>query len=131
MKTPLNRSTRRLLMLLGFLPSAVMVMGYFYMLDMTHLEGTPRTYLESLQWATETLTTTGYGHDSHWSHPVMAVYVIVGQIMGQFMVFLVFPVFVLPFFEERFETRLQHALPPMAGKVLVYRYGPAVGPLLE
>lgn len=118
-------------MLLGLLPAGVVVMGFFYMLGMAHLEGTPRSFLESLQWATETLTTTGYGHDSHWTHPVMALYVIAGQILGQFMVFLVFPVFVLPFFEERFEVRLQHALPPMAGKVLVYRYGNAVGPLLE
>lgn len=131
MALAMKRSTRRLLMLLGFLPSAVLVMGFFYMLGMTHLEGVPRTYLESLQWATETLTTTGYGGDNRWRHPVMAAYVICGQIMGQFMVFLVFPVFFLPYFEERFEVRLQHVLPPMAGKVLVYRHGPAVGPLLE
>jgi Trk K+ transport system NAD-binding subunit len=131
MNWTLKRSTRRLLMLLCFLPSAVLVMGYFYMLGMTHLEGTPRTYLESLQWATETLTTTGYGGDSHWSHPVMAVYVIFGQILGQFMVFLVFPVFFLPFFEERFEVRLPQLLPPMEGRVLVYRYGITVGPLIE
>lgn len=131
MVRPFKRSTRRLLMLVALLPAGVVVMGTLYMLGMAHLEGTPRTFLESLQWATETLTTTGYGGDNKWRHPVMALYVIVGQILGQFMVFLVFPVFVLPFFEERFEVRLQHVLPPMAGKVLVYRHGNAVDPLLE
>ena len=51
--------------------------------------------------------------------------------LGPFLVFLVFPIFVLPYIEEKFEVRLQHALPPMHGKVLFYRYGLAVEPLLE
>ena len=37
---------------------------------------------------------------------------------SQFLGFLIFPIFVLPYFEEQFEVRLQHILPPMAGKVL-------------
>ena len=48
-----------------------------------------------------------------------------------FLVFLIFPIFVLPYVEERFEVRLQRALPPMDGRVLFYRYGPAIEPLLE
>lgn len=131
MTARLKRSTRRLLALLALLPAAVLVLGSLYMLGMAELEGTSRTFLESLQWATETLTTTGYGRDNHWHHPAMAVYVIISQILGQFMVFLIFPILVLPFFEEKFEVRLQHVLPPMAGKVLFFRYGVALGPLLE
>ncbi|MBK8893122.1 MAG: hypothetical protein IPN64_03410 [Propionivibrio sp.] len=127
----LKRSTRRLLMLLALLPAAVLILGTIYMLGMEHLEGTPRTFLESLQWASETLTTTGYGADSHWNHPVVALFVIVGQFMGQFLIFLIFPIFVLPYFEERFEVRLQHMLPPMAGKVFFYHYGPAIESLLD
>jgi hypothetical protein len=44
---------------------------------------------------------------------------------------MVFPVFVIPFFEERFEARLPNKLPDLQGHVLVYRYGPAVASLLE
>ena len=127
----LKRSTKRLLALLAVLPATVLLLGTVYMLGMEHLEGAPRTFLQSVQWATETLTTTGYGGDSHWNHPAVAIFVILGQFMGQFLVFLIFPIFVLPYFEEQFEVRLQHILPPMAGKVLFYRYGPAIESLLE
>ena len=51
--------------------------------------------------------------------------------MGQFLVFLIFPVFVLPYFEERFEVRLPNQLPAMSGKVLFYRYGPAIEHIVE
>ena len=131
MLSKLKRSTRRLIVLLALLPAAVLLLGTIYMLGMEHLEGSPRTFLESMQWASETLTTTGYGNDSHWKHPAVALFVILGQFLGQFLVFLIFPVFVLPYVEERFEVRLQHVLPPMAGKVLFYRYGPAIESLLE
>ena len=131
MLSKLKRSTRRLIALLALLPAAVLLLGTIYMLGMEHLEGSPRTFLESMQWASETLTTTGYGNDSHWKHPAVALFVILGQFLGQFLVFLIFPVFVLPYVEERFEVRLQHVLPPMAGKVLFYRYGPAIESLLE
>ncbi len=131
MPAKLKRSTRRLLTLLVLLPTAVVVLGALYMLGMDHLEGAPRTFLQSLQWASETMTNTGYGADNRWNHPVMALFVIVTPFIGQFLIFLIFPVVVLPYFEERFEVRLQHVLPPMAGKVLFYRYGPAIESLLE
>ena len=131
MLSRLKRSTKRLLALLALLPAAVLVLGTIYMLGMEHLEGTPRTFLRSIQWASETLTTTGYGADSHWNHPAVALFVIVSQFLGQFLVFLIFPIFVLPYVEEQFEVRLQRELPPMDGRVLFYRYGPAIEPLLE
>jgi hypothetical protein len=85
----LKRSTRRLLALLAMLPATVVVLGTLYMLGMTHLEGAPRTFMQGLQWASETLTTTGYGGDSRWNHPAMALFVILGQFTGQFLVFLI------------------------------------------
>jgi voltage-gated potassium channel len=130
MLSTLKRSTKRLLALTALLPVAVLVLGTFYMLGMEHLEGTPRTFMQSIQWASETLTTTGYGGDNRWNHPVLGLFVILAQFLGQFLVFLIFPLFVLPFVEERFEVRLQHGLPPMHGKVLFYRYGAAIEPLL-
>src|SRR5512139_3329933 len=127
MFSKLSRSTKGFLALLVVLPVAVVIFATVYMISMTYLEGVPRTFLESLQWASETLTTTGYGGDNHWKHPAVALFVI----LGQFLVFLIFPIFVLPYIEEKFEVRLQHVLPPMQGKVLFYRYGLAIGPLLE
>lgn len=127
----LQRSTKRLLLFMAALPATMLVMATIYELGMTHLEGAPRTFLESLQWASETITTTGYGNDSHWQHPGFALFVILGQIMGQFLVFLIFPIFLLPYLEERFQTRLPRQLPTMVGKLLFYRYGPAIETLLE
>lgn len=131
MSLQLKRSTKRLLVLLALLPTAVLILGTLYMLGMNHLEGNPRTFLQGIQWASETLTTTGYGGDNRWNHPALALFVIICPFFGQFLAFLIFPLFVLPYFEEQFEVRLQHVLPPMAGKVLFYRYGPAIESLLE
>ena len=126
-----QRSTRRLIALLASLPAAVLLLGSLYMLGSIYLEGNPRGFWASLEWASETLTTTGYGADARWNHPVMTLFVILTQFLGLFLVFLIFPVYVLPYFEERFEARLPRALPPMTGRVLFYRYGPAIDSLLE
>ena len=61
----------------------------------------------------------------------MALFVIVSPFIGQFLIFMIFPVLVLPYFEEKFEVRLPHVLPTMTGKVLFYRYSPAIESLLE
>jgi len=128
---PLPRTYRRLLTLLLALPVALLFMALLYQAGMAHLEGKDRTLGESIEWAAETLTTTGYGRDAHWEHPLMQVYVIAAEFSGLLMVFLVFPVLVLPFFEERFQGRLPTRLPDLAGKVLIYRYGPTVTSLLD
>lgn len=130
MQLNLKRSSKRLLAILGILPLTVVLLALIYMVGMEHLEGKVRTFLQSLQWATETITTTGFGADNAWEHPVMALYVVLTQMAGQFLIFLIFPLVILPYFEEQFEVRLQHQLPPMAGKVLFYRYGPALDALL-
>jgi len=127
----LKRSTKRLLALIALLPAAVLVLGTIYMLGMEHLEGAPRTLMQSIQWASETITNTGYGADNRWTHPGMALFVIITPFLGQLLVFLIFPVLVLPYIEERFEVRLQQVLPPMAGKVLFYRYSQAIESVLE
>ena len=108
MQLNLKRSSKRFLAIIALLPVIVLTLALLYMLGMDHLEGHPRTYLQSLLWASETITTTGYGADSSWHHPVMALYVMVVQFAGQFLIFLAFPMVILPYFEEQFEVRLQH-----------------------
>jgi Trk K+ transport system NAD-binding subunit len=127
----LNRSTSRLLALLATLPAVLLLLALAYMVGMDHLEGDPRRFWESLEWASETLTTTGYGRDARWNHPAMTLFVVLVQFCGLFLVFLIFPVYVLPYFEERFEQRLPRTLPPMDGRILFHRYGAGVESLVE
>src|SRR5947209_4705779 len=101
-----RRSRARLLLLLLGLVLLVVVSALLYMWGMAALEGKPRGFWDSLEWASETLSTTGYGADSHWNHPLMVLLVILVQFVGVFLVFLIFPIFLIPFLEERFETRL-------------------------
>ncbi len=122
----LSRTYRNVLLLIGSLPVALLVFALLYQFGMAHLEGQERSLTASLEWAAETLTTTGYGRDTGWTHPLMQAYVIGVQFLGLFLVFLLFPIFMIPFFEERFEARLSTRLPELKGQVLVYRYGPAV-----
>jgi len=125
------RSQKRLLGLLGALIVLVIVTTVFYMLGMSYLEGKPRGFWEALEWAGETLSTTGYGADASWRHPFMVIFVVLVQFVGVFLVFLVFPVYLIPFLEERFETRLPREVPAAQNHVVIFHHGPAVATLLE
>jgi Trk K+ transport system NAD-binding subunit len=128
----MRRSQRRLFGLGLGLVLTVLASTFLYMWGMAALEGKPRNFWQSLEWAAETLTTTGYGADSAWGHPVMVLLVVAVQFLGVLLVFLIFPIYLIPFLEERFEARLpQEATKPLDGHVVVYRYGPAVETLLE
>jgi Trk K+ transport system NAD-binding subunit len=126
-----RRSRKRLLYLLLGLALVVVVSALLYKWGMAGLEGKHRTYWESLEWAAESLSTTGYGYDSHWGHPLMVLLVMAVQFLGVFLVFLIFPIYLIPFLEERFETRLpKQAEAGLADHAILYRYGPAVETLL-
>src|SRR6266542_2794257 len=127
----MRRSSRRLLILLASLPAVLLAFACLYMLGMANLERRPRSFGDSIEFVSESLTTTGYGADSRWEHPAMKVMVIIFQFTGLALTLLVFPVFVVPFIEERFEARLPDVIPDLEGGVLVYGWGPAVEPLVE
>ena len=124
------RLHKRLLALGGILVLLLIVTTLLYMWGMTYLEGKPRGFWDALEWAGESLSTTGYGRDSNWSHPLMVSYVVLVQFVGVFIVFLVFPVYLLPFLEERFETRLPKEIPGLRDHVVIFDYGPPVATLL-
>ncbi|MGD8680304.1 MAG: hypothetical protein PVJ33_08030, partial [Lysobacterales bacterium] len=67
----MRRSTRGLLLLLIIVPLTLLLFGLLYMVGENMLEHHDRDFWTSLEWAAETLTTTGYGADSQWSHPLM------------------------------------------------------------
>lgn len=124
------RSYKRLLALLGVLLVLLLASTLLYMLGMAYLEGKPRGFWQALEWAGETLSTTGYGKDSSWNHPLMVSYVVLVQFIGVFLVFLVFPFYLIPFLEERFETRLPREAPRLKDHVVIFDYGPPVATLL-
>lgn len=120
------------LALLGILPLGVLLLTLAYMLGMALFEGESRGFWESLEWAAETLTTTGYGRDNQWDHPFMIAFVVTVQFLGVFLIFLLFPVFVIPYFESRFEKRLPRLVPSqLKDFVLIFRHGPAVTSLIR
>src|SRR5438105_15795547 len=127
----MHRSTRRLIWLVAGLLLFLIGSALLYQAGMARLEGAHRTFWDSFEWAAETLSTTGYGADSHWSHPAMVVLVVVVQFAGVFLVFLIVPIFLVPFLEERFERRVPRIAPKMSNHVVVYRSGPTVDTLLR
>ena len=122
---------RRLLILLSCIIVLLIVSALLYQVGMQSLEGRPRDFWASLAWAGETLTTTGYGRDSAWRHPVMVLFVLVVQFAGVFLVFLLVPLVLLPFLEERFEARLPRVPKRVGDHIVIFRHGPTVETLIE
>jgi Trk K+ transport system NAD-binding subunit len=128
----MQRSSRRLIGVAAALCAFTIGAAILYQIGMAALEGKHRTFWDSIEWATETLSTTGYGADAHWSHPAMVILVVAVQFVGVFLFFLVVPIFMVPFLEERFEERLPRiADDKLHDHVIVYRYGPAVETLVQ
>ncbi|MCA9685172.1 MAG: NAD-binding protein [Myxococcales bacterium] len=127
----MRRPFNRLFLLFGFLVVTLVISASLYKLGMRHLEGQERDFWTSLAWAAETLTTTGYGNDSHWNHPLMVLLVMTVQFFGLMVTLSVVPVVLIPWFETRFESRLPQELPELQDFVLIYRWGPAVSSLVR
>jgi len=128
---PMHKSYLRILALMGTLLALLLVFTVLYMLGMGYFEGQSRGFWSSMEWAAETLSTTGYGADHSWRHPLMVMFVALVQFVGVFLVFLIFPIVLIPVLEKRFTTRLATQCPPLEGHVVIFRHGPAVATLLE
>src|SRR5690348_16142557 len=117
----MSRSSRRLTLLVFGLIALVVVTALLYQLGMARLEGKSRSFWDAFAWAGETLSTTGYGADSKWSHPAMVILVVAVQFVGVFLVFLIIPIYLVPFLEERFEEKVPRtASPKLHDHVIVY-----------
>lgn len=127
----MRRPHKRMLFLIAALIGLLLVTALLYMVGMQALEGRPRGFWASLGWAAETISTTGYGGDHSWAHPAMVIFVTVVQFIGVFLVFLIFPIYLIPVLEERFESKLPVSAHEARGHVLIFQYGPAVITLLE
>jgi Trk K+ transport system NAD-binding subunit len=128
----MQRSSRRLVALIVALIVFLILTAVLYQIGMARLEGKPRSFWQSFEWAGESLSTTGYGADAKWSHPLMVILVVAVQFVGVFLVFLIIPIFLVPFLEERFEERVPRVPDArLANHVVVWRFGPAVETLLQ
>ena len=56
-------------------------------------------FLESIQFAVEMFTTTGFGGDSPWESPQMNLFITVTDLLGMLLLVGALPVFVGPFIE--------------------------------
>ena len=128
----MKSSRVRLLTLLAALPVLLVATAFVYMVIMNWFEHEPRDFLDAIEWASETITTTGYGRDAEWDHPITIAFVIVMQFLGVFLVYMLVPLFLLPMLEERFEARLPTTAPDdLSGHVVIFHWGPAVETLLD
>jgi Trk K+ transport system NAD-binding subunit len=128
----MTRLQKRILMLLGAVPVMIVVSALIYMVGMSQLEGTPRSFWRAIEFTGETLSTTGYGADEVWKHPLMVIYVVLLQFIGVFFVFLIIPVFLVPFLEDRFEEKLPRTAPAnLKNHVVIFKFGAAVETLVE
>ncbi|HKR66834.1 MAG TPA: NAD-binding protein [Thermoanaerobaculia bacterium] len=128
----MRRPAQRLVLLIVALIAFVIITAVLYQIGMARLEGKPRTFWQAFEWAGESLSTTGYGADSNWKHPLMVVLVVAVQFVGVFLVFLIIPIYLVPFLEERFEERVPRvANDKLANHVVIYAFGPAVETLIQ
>jgi len=103
-------------------------LAYHY--GMVYVEGTPVTYLHSLQVVVETFTTTGFGSDSPWQTPMMNVLVIAMDLTGVLMIFLALPALVFPLFEETLSTVAPTEVSDREAHVVICGYTPRTRALI-
>jgi Trk K+ transport system NAD-binding subunit len=75
-----------------------------YQAGMQVYEGRPRTFLDSLQFAVEMFTTTGFGGDAPWQSAEMQAFITVTDLLGMAVLVGALPVFVTPLVESALST---------------------------
>ena len=120
-----------MLLIVGLI-AFVIVTAVLYQIGMARLEGKPRSFWQAFEWAGESLSTTGYGADAKWEHPLMVILVVAVQFVGVFLVFLIIPIYLVPILEERFEGRVPRVpSEKLENHVVIYGFGPAVETLIQ
>jgi Trk K+ transport system NAD-binding subunit len=86
------------------LAAAIVLTAKGYQIGMRVYEGRPRTFLDSLQFAVEMFTTTGFGGDSPWHSAEMNVFITLTDLLGVALLVGALPVFVAPIVENTLST---------------------------
>lgn len=118
MPTEIDLSQRVRYYLYGLVAVVLFYTG-LYMAGMAYLEGEPRTFTDALLVVTETLTTTGFGEDAPWAHPVMDLLMVAIQFTGVGFLFLALPAFVAPLIQSRLSTAAPTALEDIEDHVVI------------
>jgi Trk K+ transport system NAD-binding subunit len=95
---------RRAFGYLSLLTVAILLTATGYQTGMRVYEGRPRTFLDSLQFAVEMFTTTGFGGDSPWESAQMQAFITVTDLLGMALLVSALPVFVAPIVENALST---------------------------
>ncbi len=96
---------RRALGYIVLVVSALVLTAVGFQAGMRVYEGRPRTFLESLQFAVEMFTTTGFGGDSPWSSAEMNLFITVTDLLGMVLLVGALPIFVGPLVGKALSTR--------------------------
>ncbi|WP_281193459.1 TrkA family potassium uptake protein [Halorubrum sp. F4] len=121
------------------------VVGYFLLLalalvgtaavyqwGMGTFEGRPRTFLDSLQFAVEMFTTTGFGGDARWTSPQMQAFIVVTDLMGMALLVGALPVVATPLLESAFSDTAPESLDDdISGHVIICSYTTRAEVLIE
>ncbi len=112
--------------------ATVLLSTLLYQAAMTHLEGEPRSFLQSLEFVIQTMTTTGFGEDAaYWSSPWVYLIVIAIMLAGITLVFLSIPIIVTPWLRERFSLRPPSRYRGPGNHVILSRHSAIMDSLIE
>ncbi|NHX37666.1 MULTISPECIES: potassium channel family protein [Halolamina] len=103
---------------------------YFYGMRTLEGEGPEYTVFNALTTVVETMTTTGYGADSPWSHPLMNLYVVFVQLSGIAVGFFTLRLVIIPLFTGA-EVDLDSRLSPKRDHVIICEYSRDSAVLLD
>ena len=103
---------------------------YFYGMRTLEGEGAEYTIFNALTTVVETMTTTGYGADSPWDHPLMNVFMVLIQLSGIAVGFFTLRLVVIPLFNEA-EVDLDSRLSPKNDHVIICEYSRDSAVLLD
>jgi Trk K+ transport system NAD-binding subunit len=101
---------RRALGYVVFVGVALLLTAFGYRHGMAVYEGRPRTFLESIQFAVEMFTTTGFGGDARWESEQMNLFIAVTDLLGMALLVGALPVVVGPLLDEALSTSAPTAL---------------------
>ena len=103
---------------------------YFYGMRTLEGEGSEYTVFNALTTVVETMTTTGYGADSPWSHPLMNLFVVFIQLSGIAVGFFTLRLVIIPLFTGA-EVNLDSRLSPKRDHVIICEYSRDSAVLLD
>ncbi|MFT4890113.1 MAG: Trk K+ transport system NAD-binding subunit [Halobacteriales archaeon] len=97
---------RRIGYYLGTLVAAFALYTVVYNVAMNALEGQPQSLFHSFRVVVTAFTTTGFGADApNWTTWQVDLLVVAMQFSGLVLIFAALPLFVVPLFEEAFQSR--------------------------